>query len=342
MVMDINSKWACEELECRVLRTLSGSGFNTNKVKTKPCEFRSDDIYIFRGLCKAVLSRQTNWDKVVGVLPIIAEVLCNYDIEKVASLSDKEIDKRYKEKLEGKTEVSFLRRKLKHCRKNAEVFQDIRQQHSSVWQFIKGYLNENEYDKSKKCYIQPNDDNLIKCFIEARSPFKLSGVRLAICCEFFNNIGIDEFKPDEHAIIVLVSIGAVGRRSKSPEDIREEGAVNKESPKEIRQIGIKIAETLGKPRKYVDSLLWNFGRRICTKGSPTCNSCRLKIEEPAFCEGIPDWDGFLKAVIVKDPFGTAEVMKRHGFTRNEARKEMEKAGLEPDEIEEILRKVYGP
>jgi hypothetical protein len=165
---------------------------------------------------------------------------------------------------------------------------------------------------------------------------------LAICCEFFNNIGIDEFKPDEHAIIVLVSIRVAGNKSKGPEEIREEGAVKKESDKDIRKIGIKIAETLGKPRKYVDSLLWNFGRSICTTRNPTCNSCRLKIEEPPFCQGIPDWDGFLKAVIVKDPFGTVEVMKRHGFTRNEARKEMEKAGLKPDEIEEILKKVYGP
>jgi endonuclease III len=288
MAIDINSRLDCEDLERRILETLRVSGFDTNDIKTKPSEFREDDAYIFEGLSKAVMSRQTDWDKVKEALPALKEALFDYDICKIAVLTNADVDKIFEEKLKGKTKIYLLRRKLKECKNNAKVFQDIRKGHGSVWKFIENSLIKNEYDGSLKCYIRPKDDVLITYFTRTDGQFKLSGVRSTICREFFNNIGIDELKPDVHVIRVFGSIGIKGMRSQDPKKAREEG---KENNADVRQIGITMAETLGKPRKYVDSLLWNFGRSICKKTSPTCTSCKLKTEIPAFCGGLPDWDG---------------------------------------------------
>ena len=164
---------------------------------------------------------------------------------------------------------------------------------------------------------------------------------MAICCEFFNNIGVDELKPDVHVIRVLGSIGIKGMTNQDPEKAREEGKENKENNADVRLIGIMIAETLGKPRKYVDLLFWNFGRNVCKKVDPTCKTCKLKTEHPPFCKGMPEWDGFLKEIIVKDTLGVVGAMKSHGFTLNEAYSELRKSSLPPNKIKNILKKVYG-
>jgi hypothetical protein len=79
MAIDINSRLDCEDLERRILETLRVSGFDTNDIKTKPSEFREDDAYIFEGLSKAVMSRQTDWDKVKEALPALKEALFDHD-----------------------------------------------------------------------------------------------------------------------------------------------------------------------------------------------------------------------------------------------------------------------
>jgi endonuclease III len=114
---------------------------------------------------------------------------------------------------------------------------------------------------------------LIDQFISNRYPYKLAGVGLPICCEFFKTIGIDEFKPDVHTTRFFGRIGLVNSA--------------KPKPSEIRDIGIKIAATLGKPRTNIDSLIWNFcadkRAMICTAENPKCAICDLRNIQPPIC-----------------------------------------------------------
>lgn len=158
-------------------------------------------------------------------------------------------------------------------RDNAKVFQKIQQHYGSVWRFI------NQFSiRDKLGYLiidKDKEDYLFNCFVKQDGQFKLSRVRLAICCEFFKNIGIDEFKPDVHAIRFF----------------RRIGVAKSERRKDIRRIGITIAKTLEKPRRYVDSSIWRLCAEdegeICTAQRPKCHLCKLKIDPPHFASGIP-------------------------------------------------------
>ena len=151
----------------------------------------------------------------------------------------------------------------------------IQTTHGSVWRFLETNLGGTPFNHAHGCYIHPNDNRLIKYLTSPSSRYKLSGVGLAICCEFFNNIGIDEFKPDRHTIRFLNRIGIL----------------SSESPEEARRVGITIAQTLERPRKYVDSHIWVFCAdgegEICTqnKRKRKCNLCQLKNVQPQLCSG---------------------------------------------------------
>lgn len=181
-----------------------------------------------------------------------------------------------------------------------------------------------------KFYIQPHDDKLIGCFIDPNSDFKLSGVGLATCCEFFNNIGIDEFKPDTHTVSFLNRI-----------DLNRSSVRISRRPDLIRKVGITISETLGKPRKYVDGHIWCFCAEgegeICTEDDPKCDLCQLKIQEPQLCLGFPN-----RIAINSNPLAAAQRMKECALIRSETQKKMKKVGLSDAQLEKVLDHVYGP
>ncbi len=329
MVLNVVSKLDCEELTKRILQTLSSNGYSTSSIPIRPSMFPNDDVSIFEGLCRAILTRQANWASVVKILPTLKSDLSNYSIGHVASLSDTAINHLYL-KYKNRVRARFLEAELLSIRDNAKVFQSIMGKHGSVWGFITSYLSGGNYDASMKCYIQPHDYKLIKCFIDPDSDFKLSGVGLAVCCEFFNNIGIDEFKPDVHTISFLNRINlnrtlvGISRR-----------------PEVVRKVGITISETLGKPRKYVDSHIWCFCAEgegeICREDDPKCDLCQLKIREPQLCLGFPS-----RIAIIRSPLAAAGRMKECALTRTEVHKKMNKIGLDQKEVDELLDQVYGP
>lgn len=272
MVVNVDSASDWRELITRIQQTLSATKYDVSSISGTPGPFPPDDTSVFEGLCKAILTRQAEWASVVKILPDLKVSLFNYNVGNVAALTNSGIEKLYAQ-YKGRVKARFLKDELLAIRDNAGVFQQIMSTHGSVCTFIKSYLPAAAYDPSCKCYVRPADTPLIKCFTDPNSAFKLRSVGLAICCDFFNNIGIDEFKPDVHTTRFL-------NRTK---------VVASAKPAEIRKTGIAMAETLGVPRKYVDSHIWVFCAEgegeVCTKNNPKCNSCWLKIKQPQFCQG---------------------------------------------------------
>lgn len=261
MNIDIKSSNECRMLLDRIEKTLTAIGFGMNRIRRGPASFCADDTCIFRGLSEAILSNRAVWSSVRPHLDTIAQALCVYNISKVASLSDSDLATLYTNRLKPlKIRSGRLRRGLREIRDNAEAFQDFIEKHGAIRNFILTYLDDGRME-------QLRDQFTGKC-----PGFKLHGVGVAICSEFFNNIGIDEFKGDSNTTRFFGRIGI---------------AKAKASPEDIRTIGITIAKNSGKPRGFVDSLIWCFcaedESEICTTYNPKCHLCKLSTEEPRFC-----------------------------------------------------------
>jgi hypothetical protein len=154
-------------------------------------------------------------------------------------------------------------------------------------------------------------------------------VGLGTCCEFFKNIGIDEFKPDVHTISFLNRINIDRTKAKVSRN-----------PIDVREIGITVAQTLLKPRAFVDSLIWclcaDYEGEICTENDPKCYLCKLK-DEPELCLGFPN-----RTQIASNPLGAATRFRECNLTRTEAAKKMKWAGLTQGDTDKIVTKIYGP
>lgn len=262
--MNVKSKEYFEELFDRVCSTLQKNGFDVRSNKF-PNFNNSNDRKIFEGLCKAIFSIQAVWNDYEKNFEAINKLLFYYDFGKIAELSDYEIQRIYTQIKKFKIRDRFQKQKLYDFKKNAKVFLKIANKSGSVHKFIEGNLENKEF--------------LIKKFTDSQSEYKLSRVGLAICSEFFKNIGVDDFKPDLHMNRFFARIGLIDNLS------------FKTSPKidlQIRKIGIELAKTIGKPAHYVDYTLWRFCAEeegeICS-AKPKCFKCELYTKKPRLCKG---------------------------------------------------------
>jgi hypothetical protein len=276
MSIDITSRLDCEQLLDRIRRTMLRNGYAPNMIQRLPAVFCEDDDYILEGLAKAILTRQADWSTIRPILKDLKSDLSGYNVDAVAALTDQSITELHAE-YKKRVSVWLLASELKAIRDNARRFQRLGSGHGPVWQIIRTHLRPDDYDRSVECYIRPQDDDLIHRFADA-GEFKLSLVGLAICCEFFNNIGIDEFKPDVHTTRFLRRIDLDLTRCSIPSG--DAG---------VREIGITIAQTTGKPRKLVDSHIWLFcanrEAEVCRENNPKCDDCLLRTEMPRLCRG---------------------------------------------------------
>lgn len=192
-------------------------------------------------------------------------MLFHYDFKKISELSDEEIERIYFEIKNLNIRDRFLSIKLYAFRDNAKTFQKISNRFGSVHKFIEQNFDNKEY--------------LIATFTNPPSEYKLRRVGLAICSEFFKNIGIADFKPDLHMNRLFDRLGLIN----NPD--------NKATPKidqQVRRIGLEFATKIEKPAHYVDNVLWFFcadGKaEICSK-TPKCHECELYTKEPRLCKG---------------------------------------------------------
>ena len=259
-----------KELYKRVCATLKDSGFDMEDVVYPFPDFKKmDDRTIFEGLCKAVFTAQAKWETFEKNLDRIDSLplLFNYDFRKIENLTDEEIKKIHKEMIEMKVRDWLLHRKLKYFRENARIFTNLLEKGTSMHEFLRKELSDKEM--------------LIKKLTSNGSSYKLSGVGLPICCEFFKNIGVDDFKPDVHMVYLFSRLGITEIKNPKIPTVRELYS--------IRATGMDIAKSNNEPFHVVDNVLWFFcaeGKaEICTTNKPKCFKCKLRNEEPVMCGG---------------------------------------------------------
>jgi 3-methyladenine DNA glycosylase Tag len=264
------SKESYKELFKRVYSTLKDSGYEMKDIVYPFPDFKKmDDRSIFEGLCKAIFTAQAKWESYEKNLDRIDSLplLFNYDFRKIENLTDEEIKKIHKEMIEMKVRDWLLHRKLKYFRENARIFTNLLGKGTSMHEFLRKELS----DKGM----------LIKKLTSNGSSYKLSGVGVPICCEFFKNIGVDDFKPDVHMVYLFRRLGIA--------EIKKLKAPTVKELYSIRSVGMDIAKINNEPFHVVDNVLWFFcaeGKaEICTTNNPKCFKCRLRIEKPVMCIG---------------------------------------------------------
>lgn len=262
------SKESYKELYKRVCSTLKDSGFEMKDIVYPFPDFKKmDDRSIFEGLCKAIFTAQAKWGSYEKNLDTIDKRLFNYDFKKIENLTDEEIQKIHKEMIQMGVRDYLLHRKLKDLRKNARLFTNLLGKRISMHEFLKKELSDKEM--------------LINKLIKKESDYKLFSVGLAICCEFFKNIGLDDFKPDVHMVYLFSRLGIAQIKKPEAPTVKELYS--------IRSVGMDIAKINNEPFHVVDNVLWFFcaeGKaEICTTNNPKCFKCRLRIEKPVMCCG---------------------------------------------------------
>lgn len=326
MHIDIRSSSDCEALVQRIQQTLSTNGYCTSNIPRTSKPFPADDNRVLEQLSEAILSIQSKWYRIKGILPALKGDLFDYDVHKVAGLSDSYVHSLF---TKYKGSVRF-EKKLSAIRDNARVFVKIASttHQQSLCHFIKSHLPSAAYDTSCGCYIRPDDAYLLNCFTHPKSDFRLHQVQLATCCEFFKNIGIDEFKPDAHARAFLNRVNIDRTKAKVSHN-----------PVDVRQVGITVARTLPQPRAFVDMLIWclcaDKQGEICTENDPKCHLCRLN-DAPQLC---PEYPG--RTQIAAHPLKAAARFHDANLTRAEAYKKMIDAGVSQVVADATITKTYG-
>ena len=257
-----------KELFKKVCSTLKDSGYEMEDIVYPFPDFKKmDDRSIFEGLCKAIFTAQAKWESYEKNLDRIDKRLFNYDFKKIENLTDEEIKKIHKEMIEMGVRDWLLHRKLKDFRKNARLFTNLLGKGISMHEFLKKELSDKEM--------------LINKLINKESDYKLFRVGLPICCEFFKNIGVDDFKPDVHMVYLFSRLGIAEIKKPKTPTVKELYS--------IRAVGMDIAKINNEPFHVVDNVLWFFcaeGKaEICTTNNPKCFKCRLRIEKPVMCSG---------------------------------------------------------
>jgi len=270
--INIHSKSDCQLLIDRIVGTLNDhNAAMINQIQRYPRQFYKNDDHMFDRLARAILSNGSKYKDVSKHFNTIRDMLFGYNLNILTRASDSQFNSLCNQIIALSIPSRILiERKLDWIRSNASTFITIQQKFGSIWQYISSNIPSSSFDSNLNCYIQPNDSNLIKAF--TKHPFKLNGVGLPICCEFFNTIGIDEFKPDTH----------------TKRFINRLEITNSEVPSDIRYIGITISQTLGVSRKLVDSHIWIFcayGQGQICADAPKCDKCQLYTKDPRICNG---------------------------------------------------------
>lgn len=323
MRIDVKCASDCNELVDRIRHTLFATGYDVTRIPHSPKRFPPDDARVLEGLSAAILTRQAEWNSMERILPALKADLLGYQVNAVAALSNARITALFN-KYKSQVRARFLEEELDAIRYNAIVFQRITSQYGSVVGFIKHHLSATYYDHSLGCYIRPQDDHLIRSFAHYGGSWKLHCVGLGICCEFFNNIGVDEFKPDVHTTTFLNRV-----------DLDRTKVKVTQTDKDVRGIGIMIAQTLQQARACVDGHVWHFCAsgygEICTENDPRCDECWLHTKQPELCKGFPN-----RAQTVHNPLQAKARFRECGLTKKQAEKRMRRAGVTQTMIDSVL------
>ena len=206
------------------------------------------DDQVFKAILLAVLSSNTVWSKVEGVLADLSELFDNFSLETYAGHSDTEIDNRFVPWFIGRKAGSMsLRGGLVHLARAARILLWHSKRHGSADDYFTSLVHE--------C-----DDDPKQAAMRLGSPgeHKLPSLGVALAAEALKNLGFDVAKPDRHMMRAVGSFGLVRFNRWKPADGRW-GSPKSPSGKELLEVMTvteQLANAAERPVVFVDNAVW--------------------------------------------------------------------------------------
>ena len=206
------------------------------------------DNQVFEAVLLAVLSSNTVWSKVEGVLPDLSELFDNFSLEAYAGHSDTQIDNRFVPWFMGRKAGSMsLRGGLVHLTRAARILLRHSKRHGSADDYFTSLVHECD-DDPKQAAVR----------LGSQGEHKLPSLGVALAAEALKNLGFDVAKPDRHMMRAVGSFGLVRFNRWKPADGLW-GSPKSQSGKkllEVMTIAEQVADAAERHAAYVDNAIW--------------------------------------------------------------------------------------
>ena len=231
--------------------SLSEEEFKKHWGRFKKYHYKNDsDEEIYWKLVGVIFYSGMTAATVTSKLPSIKKYLYDYKI--VKDYSEKQLE-------QMSSDDSIIRNKLKikACRKNATIFDNIISNHGSFSNYIESF---GDLDKESTLETLKND----------LRQFDFLGPKTAY--HLMLDLGLKVWKPDRVICRILERLGLI-------DDI--------EDNEKVVKVGREIAEQVGQPIRYVDIIFVKYGQvgneepfglkdGICLEKNPRCSVCGIK------------------------------------------------------------------
>ena len=207
----------------------------------------SDD-QVFKAILLAVLSSNTVWSKVEGVLADLSELFDNFSLETYAGHSDNEIDHRFVPWFIGrKAGAMTLRSGLVNLARAARILQRHSKRHGSADDYFTSLVIECDGDP-KQAALR----------LGGKGEHKLPSLGVALAAEALKNLGFDVAKPDRHMMRAVGSFGLVRFNRWKPADGRWGSPKSPSGKKllEVMSVAEQVADAAERHVAFVDNAIW--------------------------------------------------------------------------------------
>lgn len=215
-----------------------------NYYRTVDCRIWSNNDF-FQTLSEVIFYSNLPRETVNHKLPAIKEAFSNFDIDKVAGYTNKDI-----QRLKRISGIIHHEGRLKATVKNAKEFQKIIRKHGLFLNYLDTFIEE-------------DFGGLIEDLVE-----RFDYIGWINVYDFLKELCLPFIKPDTNIRRVFYRLGL----TKSDKDTNE-------IISSCQEIGKLMGETVNERLCVVNCVLWHFGRSICTKKKPRCTECNI-----TFCQ----------------------------------------------------------
>ncbi len=207
----------------------------------------SDDE-VFKAILLAVLSSNTVWSKIEGVLPDLPKLFDGYSLKAYASQSEYEIDNRFvpwfKERKAGSMS---LRGSLVNLIRAAQILLQYSKRRGAADNYFTSLL-EQCADDPKRVALQ----------LGSPGKYKLPSLGVPLAAEALKNLGFAVAKPDRHMLRAMGSFGLVQFYGWNPATKPYGNPATTAAGKlrEVMTVAERIAEASETPVVLVDNAIW--------------------------------------------------------------------------------------
>jgi len=221
------------------------------------------DQEVFKALVLAVLSSNTDWSKVEGLLPELPTLFHRFDPAFYATLSDTQVEAEFVPWFAAHRAGSMtLKRNLIYLIQAARKLERHSRAHGSADSYFTAIVHRSQGDPKRAALLLGSDP-----------AYKLPSIGVPLAAETLRNLGYDVAKPDRHIMRAVGCFGLVDFGVWSADETLR-GGTKAPNPSRARQVAAMsavedLAHNAQEQVILVDTAIW----LLCAKsGLNLCNA----------------------------------------------------------------------